>query len=185
MKNKSSASLTRKRSKRLNQRRHSDFVSHTDPKNIEHGSCGHSGSQLDQYGPRGSSANTNLVTKFDPETIRKAITAEICGGQVYFIHNRIESIYGLVDELRQIVPEARIRVAHGQMEEHELEKPCWLSFIMRSMFWSVRRLWNPLEMDVPRANTMFIDTAHLFGLSQLYQLRADVLVAARPAPIVI
>ncbi|WP_374000928.1 transcription-repair coupling factor [Bdellovibrio bacteriovorus] len=115
-----------------------------------------------------------FVTKFDAETIRKAISAEISrGGQVYFIHNRIESIYGLVDEIRQIVPEARIRVAHGQMEEHELEK-AMLAFFHHEIDVLVCTAIVESGMDVPRANTMFIDTAHLFGLSQLYQLRGRV-----------
>lgn len=115
-----------------------------------------------------------FVTKFDSETIRKAITAEISrGGQVYFIHNRIESIYGLADEIRQIVPEARIRVAHGQMEEHELEK-AMLSFFHHEIDVLICTAIVESGMDVPRANTMFIDSAHMFGLSQLYQLRGRV-----------
>ncbi len=115
-----------------------------------------------------------FVTKFDEETIRKAITAEISrGGQVYFIHNRIESIYGLVDEIRQIVPEARIRVAHGQMEEHELEK-AMLAFFHHEIDVLICTAIVESGMDVPRANTMFIDSAHMFGLSQLYQLRGRV-----------
>ncbi len=115
-----------------------------------------------------------FVTKFDPETIRKAITAEISrGGQVYFIHNRIESIYGLADEIRQIVPEARIRIGHGQMEEHELEKTM-LSFFNHEIDVLICTSIVESGMDVPRANTMFIDGAHMFGLSQLYQLRGRV-----------
>lgn len=115
-----------------------------------------------------------FVTKFDEETIRKAITAEISrGGQVYFIHNRIESIYGLADEIRQIVPEARLRVAHGQMEEHELEKTM-LAFFHHEIDVLVCTAIVESGMDVPRANTMFIDSAHMFGLSQLYQLRGRV-----------
>ncbi|MFS4458907.1 transcription-repair coupling factor [Bdellovibrio sp. HCB2-146] len=115
-----------------------------------------------------------FVTKFDPETIRKAITAEISrGGQVYFIHNRIESIYGLADEIRQIVPEARIKIGHGQMEEHELEKTM-LSFFNHEIDVLICTAIVESGMDVPRANTMFIDSAHMFGLSQLYQLRGRV-----------
>lgn len=115
-----------------------------------------------------------FVTKFDEETIRKAITAEISrGGQVYFIHNRIESIYGLADEIRQIVPEARLRVAHGQMEEHELEK-AMLAFFHHEVDVLICTAIVESGMDVPRANTMFIDSAHMFGLSQLYQLRGRV-----------
>ncbi|WII73038.1 transcription-repair coupling factor [Bdellovibrio sp. 22V] len=115
-----------------------------------------------------------FVTKFDEETIRKAITAEISrGGQVYFIHNRIESIYGLADEIRNIVPEARIRVGHGQMEEHELEKTM-LAFFHHEIDVLICTAIVESGMDVPRANTMFIDSAHMFGLSQLYQLRGRV-----------
>lgn len=115
-----------------------------------------------------------FVCKFDPETIRKAITSEIArGGQVYFIHNRIESIYGLADEIRQIVPNARIRVAHGQMNEDELEKGM-LAFFHHEIDVLVCTAIVESGMDVSRANTMFIDSAHMFGLSQLYQLRGRV-----------
>ncbi|MGZ3774621.1 MAG: transcription-repair coupling factor [Pseudobdellovibrionaceae bacterium] len=115
-----------------------------------------------------------FVIKFDEELIRKAILAEIArGGQVYFIHNRIESIYGLADEIRNIVPEARVRVGHGQMEEHELEKTM-LAFFHHEIDVLVCTAIVESGMDVPRANTMFIDSAHMFGLSQLYQLRGRV-----------
>lgn len=115
-----------------------------------------------------------FVTKFDDETIRKAITAEISrGGQVYFIHNRIESIYGLADEIRAIVPEARIRVGHGQMDEKELEQTM-LAFFNHEIDVLICTTIVESGMDVPRANTMFIDSAHLLGLSQLYQLRGRV-----------
>lgn len=115
-----------------------------------------------------------FICKFDPETIRKAITSEIHrGGQVYFIHNRVQSIYGLADEIRQIVPEARIRVAHGQMEEEELEKTM-LAFFHHEIDVLICTAIVESGMDVSRANTMFIDQAQLFGVSQLYQLRGRV-----------
>ncbi|MGZ3746046.1 MAG: transcription-repair coupling factor [Pseudobdellovibrionaceae bacterium] len=115
-----------------------------------------------------------FICKFDPETVRKAITAEISrGGQVYFIHNRVQSIYGIADEVRAIVPEARIRVAHGQMDEHELEKTM-LEFFHHEIDVLVCTSIVESGMDIPRANTMFIDSAHMFGLSQLYQLRGRV-----------
>lgn len=115
-----------------------------------------------------------FISKRDDETVRKAITSEIArGGQVYFIHNRIQSIYGLADELRQIVPEARIRVAHGQMDEEELEKTM-LAFFHHEVDVLVCTAIVESGMDVPRANTMFIDRADMFGLSQLYQLRGRV-----------
>jgi transcription-repair coupling factor (superfamily II helicase) len=115
-----------------------------------------------------------FISKFETETIRKAITSEIQReGQVYFINNRIESIYGLADEIREIVPQARTRVAHGQMPEHELEK-VMLEFFNHEIDVLICTAIVESGMDVPRANTMFIHESHLFGLSQLYQLRGRV-----------
>lgn len=115
-----------------------------------------------------------FITKWDPETIRKALTSEVQrGGQIYFIHNRVQSIYGIADELKQIVPELRLRVGHGQMEEEELEKTM-VAFFQHEIDILVCTTIVESGMDVPRANTMFIDQAHTLGLSQLYQLRGRV-----------
>lgn len=115
-----------------------------------------------------------FISKFDSELIRKGIQSEITrGGQVYFIHNRIQSIYALADELRQIVPQARMRIAHGQMNEEELES-AMLAFFHHEIDVLICTAIVESGMDVPRANTMFIDQAHMFGLSQLYQLRGRV-----------
>lgn len=115
-----------------------------------------------------------FICKWENETIRKAIESEIHrGGQVYFIHNRVQSIYGVADEIRQIVPNARIRVAHGQMDEDELEKTT-LAFFNHEFDVLISTAIVESGMDVSRANTMFIDQAHMFGLSQLYQLRGRV-----------
>ncbi len=115
-----------------------------------------------------------FVSKFDPEMIRKAMTSEIArGGQIYFIHNRVQSIYGIADEIRQIMPDARIKVAHGQMAEDELET-AMLAFFAHEIDILICTAIVESGMDVPRANTMFIDQAHMFGLSQLYQLRGRV-----------
>jgi transcription-repair coupling factor (superfamily II helicase) len=115
-----------------------------------------------------------FISKFDVELIRKSIQSEIeRGGQVYFIHNRIQTIYGVADEIRQALPSARIRVAHGQMEEQELEA-AMLAFFHHEIDVLVCTAIVESGMDVPRANTMFIDQAHMFGLSQLYQLRGRV-----------
>ncbi len=115
-----------------------------------------------------------FISKFDEANIRKSIEAEIArGGQVYFIHNRVQSIYALADELRQIVPDARIRVGHGQMNEDELEKTM-VAFFNHEIDVLICTTIVESGMDIPRANTMFIDQAHMMGLSQLYQLRGRV-----------
>jgi transcription-repair coupling factor (superfamily II helicase) len=115
-----------------------------------------------------------FTCKFEAETIRKAITSEIQrGGQVYFIHNRVQSIYSVLDELRSIVPEARIRIGHGQMNEGELEETM-VAFFNHEIDVLLCTTIVESGMDVSRANTMFIDNAHQLGLSQLYQLRGRV-----------
>jgi len=115
-----------------------------------------------------------FTCKFENETIRKAITAEVArGGQVYFIHNRVQSIYGLADELRQLLPDVRIKVGHGQMEEHELEQTM-VSFFNHEVDVLVCTTIVESGVDVSSANTIFVDNAHQMGLSQLYQLRGRV-----------
>lgn len=115
-----------------------------------------------------------FITKFEESNIRKSILSEIArGGQIYFIHNRVQSIYGLADEIRQLVPEARIRVGHGQLDEEELEKTM-VAFFNHEIDILICTTIVESGMDVPRANTMFIDQAHMMGLSQLYQLRGRV-----------
>lgn len=116
----------------------------------------------------------SFVCKYDHETIRKSVMSEIHrGGQVFFIHNRIESIYGLLDDLRSFLPDVRIGLAHGQMEEGQLEK-VMVSFFNHELDMLVCTTIIESGVDIPRANTMFIDNAHQLGLSQLYQLRGRV-----------
>lgn len=115
-----------------------------------------------------------FICKWDEETIRKSIESEISrGGQVYFIHNRVQSIYGIADEIRKIVPNARIGVGHGQMDEEALEK-VMIAFFHHEIDVLVCTTIVESGMDVSKANTMFIDQAHMMGLSQLYQLRGRV-----------
>ncbi len=119
-------------------------------------------------------ATRTFVTKFDKDVIRKAITSEVArGGQIYFIHNRIQSIYDLADQLKEIVPEVRFKVAHGQMEEGALEK-VMVEFFHHEIDMLVCTTIVESGMDVASANTMFIDNAQQLGLSQLYQLRGRV-----------
>ncbi len=115
-----------------------------------------------------------FICQFDGDLIRKAVDSELKrSGQVYFIHNRIQSIYGVADELRTLMPHLRLRIAHGQMPEHELEQNM-LAFFHHEIDALVCTSIVESGMDVPRANTMFIDEAQMYGLSQLYQLRGRV-----------
>jgi transcription-repair coupling factor (superfamily II helicase) len=115
-----------------------------------------------------------FICRFDGETIQKAVRSEIeRGGQVYFIHNRVQSIYGVADQLRELMPEVRMKVAHGQMDEDSLES-AMISFFNHEIDVLICTAIVESGMDNPRANTMFIDNAQIFGLSQLYQLRGRV-----------
>ncbi|OQW52452.1 MAG: hypothetical protein A4S09_08850 [Proteobacteria bacterium SG_bin7] len=115
-----------------------------------------------------------FICKFDEETIVKAIRSEIArGGQIFFIHNRIQSIYALNDELKKLLPDVRIAVGHGQMEAKELEDT-FISFFRKDVDMLLCTTIVESGMDIPNANTMFIDRADTFGLSQLYQLRGRI-----------
>jgi transcription-repair coupling factor (superfamily II helicase) len=119
------------------------------------------------------SIQTNVV-KFDQEVIRRAIGNEMeRGGQVYFVHNRVESIYSMADLLHRLVPSVRIGVGHGQMGEDDLEK-VMVDFMAHK--YDVLLATTIIEngLDIPNANTMLINRADRYGLSQLYQLRGRV-----------
>ena len=119
------------------------------------------------------SIQTNVV-KFDQEVIRRAILTEReRGGQVYFVHNRVESIYSLGNLIARLVPEARIVVGHGQMSEDELER-AMVDFVAHK--YDVLLATTIIEngLDIPNANTIIINRADRYGLSQLYQLRGRV-----------
>jgi len=114
------------------------------------------------------------IIRFDDDVIREAILRELSrGGQVYFVHNRVRSIYAIADYLKRLVPEARIGVGHGQMTDEELER-VMLQFLDHEINIFVCTAIIETGIDVPRANTMFIDNADDFGLAQLYQLRGRV-----------
>ncbi len=116
---------------------------------------------------------TNVV-KFDQEVIRRAIRNEMeRGGQVYFVHNRVESIFSLGSLINRLVPEAKLVVGHGQMSEEELER-AMVDFVAHK--YDVLLATTIIEngLDIPNANTMIINRADRYGLSQLYQLRGRV-----------
>lgn len=114
------------------------------------------------------------VTRFDDDLIRSAIMRELQrGGQVYFVHNRVKSIMAMAEFLRTLVPEAKIGVGHGQMGEKELEQ-VMLNFIEGETNVLVASTIIENGLDISRANTIIINRADCFGLSQLYQLRGRV-----------
>jgi transcription-repair coupling factor (superfamily II helicase) len=119
------------------------------------------------------SIQTNVV-KFDQAVISRAIRTEMeRGGQVYFVHNRVESIYSLGNLITRLVPEARLAVAHGQMGEDELER-VMVDFVAHK--YDVLLATTIIEngLDIPNANTIIVNRADRYGLSQLYQLRGRV-----------
>lgn len=114
------------------------------------------------------------VTRFEDDLIREAILRELRrGGQVFFVHNRVQSIEAMAGFLRTLVPEAKIAVGHGQMGETALEK-VMLDFIEGRSNVLVCSTIIENGLDIPRANTIIINRADCFGLSQLYQLRGRV-----------
>jgi transcription-repair coupling factor (superfamily II helicase) len=114
------------------------------------------------------------VAEFDERLIREAILRELDrGGQVYFVHNRVQSIDNVARRLQEIVPEAEVAVGHGQMAEHELEQ-AMLDFVQGRV--DVLACTTIIEsgLDIPNVNTIIINQANKLGLAQLYQLRGRV-----------
>ncbi|MBM3770245.1 MAG: transcription-repair coupling factor [Acidimicrobiia bacterium] len=126
------------------------------------------------------SIQTNVV-KFDQEIIRRAIRTELeRGGQVYLVHNRVESILSIANLVQRLVPEARLVIGHGQMDEDSLER-AMLDFVARKFEVLVATTIVENGLDIPNANTIIINRADRYGLSQLYQLRGRVGRSDRPA----
>ena len=114
------------------------------------------------------------VIRFDENLIRNAILRELNrDGQIYFVHNRILDIEVLAKRLQRIVPEARIVIGHGQMNEHKLEK-VMVDFIDHKYDILLSTTIIESGLDIPNANTIFIDEADRYGLSELHQLRGRV-----------
>jgi transcription-repair coupling factor (superfamily II helicase) len=126
------------------------------------------------------SIQTNVV-KFDQQVIARAIRGELArGGQVYLVHNRVESIFSIGALIQRLVPEARLVVGHGQMGEDELER-AMLDFIGKKADVLLATTIVENGLDIPNANTIIINRADRYGLSQLYQLRGRVGRSDRPA----
>jgi len=124
--------------------------------------------------PKGRLPTRTFISKYDEETIRKAILGEMeRGGQIFYIHNRVQSIYSVADELRTLVPEARVIIGHGQLPERELER-VMVDFYSHKSDVLLSTTIIESGLDIPRANTMIVDQAQNYGLSQLYQLRGRI-----------
>jgi transcription-repair coupling factor (superfamily II helicase) len=115
-----------------------------------------------------------VVAHFEPGLVKAAIEQELGrGGQVYFLHNRVDSIWARAAQIQELVPAARIGVGHGQMGEAELEK-VMLGFMRHDFDVFVCTTIVENGLDIPLANTMVIENAERYGLSELYQLRGRV-----------
>jgi transcription-repair coupling factor (superfamily II helicase) len=129
---------------------------------------------LMQTAPRDRSPVLTFVEPWDDALIEEGIARELDrGGQVFFVHNRIETILAIADHIQRLVPRARIAVGHGQMKERELES-VMRQFVSGEVDILVSTLIVESGLDVPNANTMFVNRADMFGLAQLYQLRGRV-----------
>jgi transcription-repair coupling factor (superfamily II helicase) len=124
--------------------------------------------------PLGRLAIQTVVAPFSHALIQSAILQEMDReGQVYFVHNRVETIWSVAALIQRLVPTARLGVAHGQMEERELER-VMLKFIRGEYDVLVSTAIIENGLDIPRANTMIVNRADRFGLADLYQLRGRV-----------
>ncbi|PYY13134.1 MAG: transcription-repair coupling factor, partial [Acidobacteria bacterium] len=124
--------------------------------------------------PKDRMAIQTVVAPFDEKLIRTAIEHELeREGQVYFVHNRVESIFEIASKIQALVPRARVIVGHGQMSEGELEK-VMLSFMQHKADVLVATTIIENGLDIPLCNTILINRADRHGLSELYQLRGRV-----------
>jgi transcription-repair coupling factor (superfamily II helicase) len=124
--------------------------------------------------PKDRMAIQTIVAKFDEKLVRTAIEMEMeRGGQSYFVHNRVETIYELAAKIRELVPSARVVIGHGQLPEAELER-VMLAFMNHEYDVLVATSIIENGLDIPLANTIIINRADRHGLSELYQLRGRV-----------
>jgi len=124
--------------------------------------------------PRDRLAIQTQVLRFDSDVITRAIRTEMeRGGQVFFVHNRVESIHSVANLVTRLVPEARIIVGHGQMGEDDLER-VMIDFVAHRYDVLVATTIIENGLDIPNANTIIVNRADRYGLAQLYQLRGRV-----------
>jgi transcription-repair coupling factor (superfamily II helicase) len=131
--------------------------------------------------PRDRLAIQTQVVRFDEEILTRAMRTELeRGGQVYFVHNRVESIFTMANVVSKMIPEARLAVAHGQMGEAELER-VMVDFVAHKHDILLTTTIVENGLDISNANTIIINRADRYGLAQLYQLRGRVGRADRRA----
>jgi transcription-repair coupling factor (superfamily II helicase) len=124
--------------------------------------------------PEGRLPIKTFLQPFDERLLREAIVRELDrDGQVYIVHNKVATIDGMAERVRRLVPEARVVVGHGQMDESQLEKVI-LSFAHQQADVLVSSTIIENGLDIPNANTIIVNNAHTLGLTQLYQLRGRV-----------
>jgi transcription-repair coupling factor (superfamily II helicase) len=129
---------------------------------------------LMQTPPRDRSPVLTYVEPWDEGLIEEGVTRELDrGGQVFFVHNRIDTIDAIADRVKRLAPRATVAVAHGQMRERDLED-IMHEFVNGAVDVLVSTMIVESGLDVPNANTMFVNRADHFGLAQLYQLRGRV-----------
>lgn len=127
-----------------------------------------------QTAPIDRRAVRTIACRWDNQLVKEAIGRELKrGGQIFFVYNRIEGLYERAQKLQELIPEARIAVVHGQMPERALEKTM-TDFVAGEHDILCSTAIIESGLDIPRANTMIVDRADLFGLAQLYQLRGRV-----------
>ena len=129
---------------------------------------------LIQTPPEFRKAIVTYISEFDPDIVSEAIRRELRRqGQIYFVHNAIPSIQKMARTLQELVPEARLDVAHGQMAEEDLERVMY-RFLNRDIDLLVCTTIIESGLDIPSANTIIVNRADCFGLAQMYQLRGRV-----------
>ena len=124
--------------------------------------------------PQDRLAVQTVVAEYDDRIVETAIRREVAReGQVYFLHNRVETIHEVAGRLASAMPEVRFRVGHGQMHERDLER-VMLGFMQHEFDVLVATTIIENGLDIPLANTIIVDRAHMHGLAELYQLRGRV-----------
>ena len=144
------------------------------PRTLQMGLAGIRDMSVIETPPKDRLAIMTSIVKFSTETIAAAIRQELArDGQVYVVHNRVESIDSLAALVQRLVPEARVAVAHGQMPEGQLER-AMLAFVEARADVLVATTIIENGLDIPRVNTLIVNRADRYGLAQLYQLRGRV-----------